>query len=182
VKPEKLWVKASSLGCQVVCDAFEEMYKEPVCADSEIEIDHVIFAAPDVGQGEFDTKFKEQLTSMTDRLTTYVSSDDEALLMSGMINHEQRLGRQNIRAQEPSQMEEMKGLLYIKSLDPDRVNVIDVTPINDSSYKHGYYLECPEFFDDFYQRIFDKNPGMNRRLYLLKAKDGTDYWVLQGGR
>ncbi|MDD5173882.1 MAG: alpha/beta hydrolase [Candidatus Omnitrophica bacterium] len=182
VKPAKLWVKASSLGCQVVCDAFEEMYKNPVCSDSKIEIDHVVFAAPDVGQKEFDTKFKEELTNIAGKLTTYVSSDDEALLMSGMINNEQRLGRQNIRMREPSQMEEMKDLLYIKSLSPDRVNVIDVTPINNASFKHGYYLECPEFFDDFYQRIFDKDPNVNRRLYLLKVKDGTDYWVLQGSK
>lgn len=182
IKPSKLWVKASSLGCQVVCDAFEEMYKDPVCADSEIEINHVVFAAPDVGQKEFDDKFKEQLTGIADKLTTYVSSDDEALLVSGMINQEQRLGRQYIRTKEPSQMEEMKELLYIKSLDPERVNIIDVTPINNASYKHGYYLESPEFFDDFYQRVFDKQPNINRRLYLLKVKDGTDYWVLQGSK
>jgi esterase/lipase superfamily enzyme len=182
VKPAKLWVKASSLGCQVVCDAFEEMYKNPVCAGSEVEIDHVVFAAPDVGQKEFDNKFKERLTNIADKLTTYVSSDDEALLLSGMINRDRRLGRQDIRTKEPSQMDEAKELLYLKSLDPDKINIIDVTPINNSSYKHGYYLECPEFFDDFYQRIFDKNPSMNRRLYLLKAKDGTDYWVLQGSK
>jgi len=182
IKPPKLWIKASSLGCQVVCDAFEEMYKNPVCAGPETEIDHVVFAAPDVSQKEFDAKFKEHLTNLARKLTTYVSSDDEALLMSGMINQEQRLGRQSIRTKEPSQMEAMKELLYMKSLDPDRINVIDVTPINDASYKHGYYLECPEFFDDFYQRIFDKDPSVNRRLYLLKTKDNTDYWVLQGGK
>ena len=90
--------------------------------------------------------------------------------------------RQNIRKQDPPEMDEAKKLLYLKSLDPDRINVIDVTPINNASYKHGYYLECPEFFDDFYQRIFDRNPGMNRRLYLLKFKDNTDYWVLQGNK
>ena len=71
---------------------------------------------------------------------------------------------------------------YLKSLDPEKITVIDVTPINNASFKHGYYLESPEFFDDCYMRIFDKEPNTNRRLYLLKAKDDTDYWVLQGSK
>ena len=182
VKPEKLWVNASSLGCQVVCDAFDHMYKYDDISDKDIEIDHVIFAAPDVGQEEFDSKFKEQLSSMSKKLTAYVSSDDEALLVSGMITREEKLGRQRVRTKAPGQLDEMKKLLYLKSMDPDKVTIIDVTPINQASFKHGYYLESPEFFDDFYQRVFDKQPNVNRRLYLLKVKDGTDYWVLQGNK
>ena len=176
--PKKLWINASSLGCQVVCDAFDQMYKYPDFSDPDTEIDHVVLAAPDVAQNEFDQKFKKQLTALSKRLTAYVSSDDEALLMSGFINDDKRLGRQKFRIKEPEQMEEAKELLYIKSLDPDRVTIIDVTPINEASFKHGYYLESPEFFDDFYQRVFDAQPNVNRRLYLLKAKDNTDYWVL----
>jgi len=179
VKPEKLWVKASSLGCQVVCDAFDHMYKYDELADSELEIDHVIMAAPDVGQDEFDDKFKDELSAMAKKLTTYVSSDDEALLISGFINDGKRLGLQKPRRIESAQEEEAKDALYLKSMAPDKITIIDVTPINDASYKHGYYLECPEFFDDFYQRIFDKQPNVNRRLYLLKTEDNTDYWVLR---
>jgi Uncharacterized protein conserved in bacteria len=182
VKPEKLWVNASSLGCQVVCDAFDRMHTYDEMSDKDIEIDHVIFAAPDVGQDDFDDKFKDQLSDMSKKLTTYVSSDDEALLISGMITQKERLGRQKTQIKESAQMEEMKDLIYLKSLDPDKVIIIDVTPINHSSFKHGYYLESPEFFDDFYQRVFDKQPNVNRRLYLLKVKDGTDYWVLQGSK
>jgi len=182
VKPEKLWLDASSLGCQVVCDAFDTMYKHDDIFDKDLEIDHVILAAPDVGQNEFDNKFKEHLSNMSKKLTAYISSDDEALLISGMITQEKRLGRQKVRIKEPGQMDEMKSLLYLKSMDPDKVTIIDVTPINQASFKHGYYLESPEFFDDFYQRVFDKQPNVNRRLYLLKVKDDTDYWVLQGSK
>ena len=179
IKPAKLWIKASSLGCQVVCNAFDQMHRCPDCSDNEIEIDNVILAAPDVGQKEFDLKFKDQLTVLSKKLTAYVSSDDEALLVSGFINQDERLGRQKMRIKEPEQLEETKDLLYLKSMDPDKFTIIDVTPINQASYKHGYYLESPEFFDDCYMRIFDKEPNVNRRLYLLKAKDNTDYWVLR---
>ena len=179
VKPEKIWINASSLGCQVVCDAFEYLYTNPDYADVETEIDHVVFAAPDVGQDDFDGQFKNELATLSKKLTTYVSSNDEALLMSGFITGKQRLGRQ--KSKEDDQAEEAKDMLYLKSLSPDKITLIDVTPINKASYGHGYYLESPEFYDDFYMRILDKEPNVNRRLYLLKYKDKTDYWVLQGG-
>jgi esterase/lipase superfamily enzyme len=177
VRPGKLWVKASSLGCQVVCDAFDHMYKYDHLSDKELEIDHVVFAAPDVGEGEFDEQFKNEIASLSEKLTTYVSSNDEALLLSSLINDEKRLGRQ--KAQKHEQLEETKAMLYLKSLDPDRISLVDVTPINNSSYKHGYYLESPEFYNDLYMRLFGEKPNANRCLYLLKVSDGTDYWVLR---
>lgn len=180
VKPAKLWIKASSLGCQVVCDAFDHMYKYDDMADKDAEIAHVILAAPDVGKEEFETEFKNEIAALAEKVTVYVSSNDTALLMSGFINMDQRLGRQKIREHE--QTEEAKDLLYLKSLDPEKITLIDVTPINKSSYSHGYYLEDTEFFDDVYTRFFDKEPNVSRRLYLLKYKDHVDYWVMQGGK
>ena len=180
VKPEKLWVEASSLGCQVVCRAFDQMCKYPDLSDPEEEIDHVVLTAPDVGQNDFDTRFKDELASLSKKLTTYVSSDDGALLISGLIDGQRKLGRQRLKVQE--QTEEAKDILYLKSMDPGRITLIDVTPINKASFKHGYYLESPEFYDDFYMRIFDREPIANRHLYLLKVENGTDYWVLRGDK
>jgi len=177
IKPVKLWVKASSLGCQVVCSAFEHMYKYDDMADADYEIAHVILAAPDVGSEEFEAEFKNELAALAEKVTVYVSSNDTALLMSGFINMDKRLGRQKVREYE--QTEEAKDLLYLKSLNPEKITLIDVTPINKSSYSHGYYLEDPEFFDDVYTRFFDKEPNVSRRLYLTKYKDNVDYWVMQ---
>lgn len=182
VGPEKLWIEASSLGCQVLCDAFDSLSKHPHLCDSQTEIDHVILAAPDVGRDEFIAKFKDELSVLSKKLTAYVSSDDDALLMSGIINRDDRLGRVKSGLKEPEQLEEARGLLYLKSMDPERFMIVDVTPINNASFKHGYYLECPEFYDDFYMRIFGIQPNANRRLYLLKFKGDTDYWVLQGSK
>jgi len=177
VRPGTLWIKASSLGCQVVCDAFDHMYKYDHLSDKELEIDHVVFAAPDVGEGEFDEQFKDEIASLSEKLTTYVSSNDEALLLSSVINDEKRLGRQKV--QKHAQLEETKDILYLKSLDPDRISLVDVTPINNASYKHGYYLESPEFYNDLYMRLFGEKPSANRCLYLLEVSGGTDYWVLR---
>jgi esterase/lipase superfamily enzyme len=179
VRPEKLWIKSSSMGCQVVCDAFEHMYKEADLADSETEIAHVIMAAPDVGEKEFDEQFKKEIAALSQKLTTYVSSDDTALLISGIINQEQMLGRHKVEKSE--QYAETKDMLYIKSLDPDRIALIDVTPINHASYRHGYYLESAEFYNDFYMRLLGEKPQANRCLYLMKVDGGTDYWILKEG-
>ena len=182
VKPEKVWIQASSLGCQVVCDAFDTLYKYPDFADPDLEIDHVLLAAPDVSQNQFNNKFKKEFDAISRKLTAYVSSDDGALLMSGLINQDARLGRTKMRIKDPEQLEEARGVLYLKSMEPDRFTVIDVTPVNSSSFRHGYYLECPEFYDDFYMRILDAKPNINRCLYLLKFKTGADYWVMQNSR
>lgn len=179
VKPQKIWIEASSLGAQVLGDAFDQLYKYPDFADPDLEIDHVLLAAPDVSRDEFGDKFKKEFEAIAGKLTAYVSSDDGALLMSGMINQDARLGRVKVHVKEPEQFEEARELLYLKSLSPDRFTVIDVTPVNNSSFRHGYYLECPEFYDDFYMRILDAKPNVNRWLYLLRSKDGMDYWVMQ---
>ena len=182
VKPEKVWIEASSLGCQVVCDAFEELYKQPDFSDEKTEFDHIILAAPDVGKDEFKGRFKDGMIALVDKMTVYVASDDDALLMSGFISGEQKLGRAKLRMKDPEQLEEARDLLYTKSLAPERLMVIDVTPINHASFKHGYYLECQEYYDDFYMRIFDTEPRLNRRLYLLKTVEGVDYWVMQDSK
>ena len=179
IKPGKIWIQSSSIGCQVVCSAFEYMYKHDDLSDPEHEIDHVILAAPDVGEKEFDAQFKNELVSLSKKLTAYVSSDDKALLISEIIEGEKKFGRQTTQINKHEQLNETKDLLYLKSLEPDKFSIVDVTPINVASYRHGYYLESPEYFDDFYIRILDNPPHTNRRIYLLKTKDSADYWVLR---
>jgi len=180
VKPGKIWIQSSSLGCQVVCDAFEHMYKFDDLADKDTEIDHVLLAAPDVGEDEFDHQFRNEIAALSKNLTTYVSSNDAALLVAGLINQDKRLGRQKPTAKEQEQLEEMKDMLYLRSIEPDKIALVDVTPIDRASYGHGYYLEAPAYFDDVYIRFIGKQPHTNRRLYLLKYKDDTDYWLLKG--
>lgn len=179
VKPKKLWIESSSLGCQVVCDAFEWMYKQKDLADAEAEISHVVMAAPDVSKDEFDLKFKDEMAALTEKLTTYVSSDDDALLVAEIIDWEKRLGLQAVKIEKHEQFEEAKDLLYLKSLDPGRISIVDVTMINKASYGHGYDLEAPEFYDDFYMRIFEVSPNNNRRLYLVNVRENVDYWIMR---
>ncbi|MFH1791647.1 MAG: alpha/beta hydrolase [Candidatus Omnitrophota bacterium] len=180
VKPEHIWIIGSSLGCEVICEAFNYMYQHSDFADKEREIDEVILAAPDVRKESFKEHFKDKVTALSKKLTVYVSSNDRALLMSEIISGGDRLGRVEKPAlRKHEQLDETKDILYLKSLEPDLFEVVDVTPINTASYGHGYYLEAPEFYDDVYLRIFDQPSYANRRLYLLKYNDDLDYWVLR---
>ena len=177
---DKIWIQASSLGCQVVCSGFEYMHEHPILADPQEEIDHVFLAAPDIAQEEFDEKFKEEIAALSKSVTTYVSFNDSALLMSSILNDDERLGRQTLKGKTGhDQLYETKGMLYLKSQNPDKIALVDVTPINKASYGHGYYLEDPHYFDDVYLRMFTDPPHRNRRLYLVEYEDGTDYWVLK---
>jgi len=181
VKPKKLWLESSSLGCQVVCKAFEKMSKYPDLADAEAEINHVVMAAPDVSEDEFNTTFKDEICSLSDRFTAYVSSKDRALFIAQIIDWEKKLGFQKVKLEEEEQFEEAKDLLYIKSLAPDKIAVVDVTPINRAGGGHTYYIEAPEFYDDFYMRLFEGFDGKNRRLYLVHTKKDVDYWIMRSG-
>jgi esterase/lipase superfamily enzyme len=165
------------LGCESVCEAFEYMYQHEDMKDADTEMTEVFLAAPDVSEDDFKEKFGHHIAALTDRLTVYVSSDDDALLMSGIITGKKMLGRQKIKS--PEQSEEAKDILLVKSQHPGKVTIVDVTPINNSSFHHGYYMECPEFFDDLYARVHGKGSLFNRRLYLFKYKGEVDYWIMQ---
>jgi esterase/lipase superfamily enzyme len=180
VKPGKLWIESSSMGCQVVCDAFEWMYLQEDLSDPETEISNVVMVAPDVSEDEFDNKFKNEMEALTGELTTYVSSNDQALLMAEVIDWEKKVGRQGYKAESYDQFEEAKDLLYLKSLSPGKVSMVDMSRVNRASYGHGYDLEIPEFYDDFYMRIFEVPAHNNRRLYLIKVSENVDYWIMRG--
>ncbi len=182
VKPQKLWIESASLGCQVVCSAFEWMCRHPDLADPQTEINHTLMSAPDVSRDEFNDTFKNEILALTDKLTVYVSSNDHALLMARILGGEKKFGRQGVSVAKQDQFEEAKELLYLKSLVPDKLSIVDVTSINHASYHHGYDLEAPEFYDDFYMRLFDVSAHKNRRLYIVDADGNTDYWVMRSDR
>jgi len=177
IKPQRLWLGGGSLGAQVICNALSQMMAHSNLADGEKEIDHVFLAAPDVGDDEFDLQFKHEVAALTKDVTVYVSSDDKALLLSGWIHGEKRLGR--TRAEKQKQFEEMIDLLELEAEGAEEITVIDVTPINQATLGHTFYIESSEFYDDLYQRLLDTPPIEARRLYRTNYRDGVFYWILR---
>ena len=180
VRPENLWLVAMSMGGQVVCDSFDYMTAQAHLSDADQEIAHVVLAAPDVAQDEFDRQFAAQIKRLSRHLTVYVSSTDQALLLSQWINRGSRVGRMP-RAEAgagESQFAHADRLLSLRSEGNKEIEVVDVTPINRHRNRHNFLTDDPEFLDELYARLLSPEEPTNRRLYPLRTDAGVAFWVL----
>ena len=181
VRPDNLWLVAMSMGSQVVCDSFDYMAARPTLADAEKEIAHVVLAAPDVAEDEFDQKFAAQISRLSKHLTVYVSSTDQALLLSQWVNRGSRVGR--IAKAQPdgfdhSQFAHADRLLALESAGSKEIEVVDVTPINRHRNRHNFLTDDPEFLDELYVRLLRPEEPMSRRLYPVRTAGGVVFWIL----
>jgi esterase/lipase superfamily enzyme len=182
VQPERLWLVANSMGGEVVVHAFSRLYELPGLADAETEIEHVVLTAPDVSHEEFGRQFSDEISALTRRLTVYVSSNDRALLMSRVLNRERRLGESTVDTANPDQAEEAALALELAEAVPERVSLVDVTPVNRTRNFHNFSLETPEFFDDLFLRLRNLDTPHSRKKYRVRTPRGSEYWVLTQGR
>jgi len=180
VQPDKIWLLANSMGGQVVADAFSHLYQNPAFADAGIEFEDVILTAPDVSHEEFDNQFKREITALTRNLTVYVSSNDRALVMSRLVNRgDTRRGESTL---SPDMLDEAARVADLVDPDSELVTLVDVTPVNRTRNFHNFSLETPEFFDDMFLRLTNKQTPFSRPLYQLQTPEGATYWVLTPGR
>ncbi len=181
VRPDNLWLVALSMGGQVVSDGFEYMAQRAELADAEKEIAHVVLAAPDVAEDEFDQQFAVQIRQLSKHLTVYVSSTDQALLLSQWINRGSRVGRV-ARAQpdgfDHTQFELGDELLALRSAGGYEIEVVDVTPINQHRNRHHFLTDDPQFLDELYLRLLRPMNPVSRRLYPARTEDGVAFWIL----
>ncbi len=179
VQPQRLWLVANSMGGQVVADAFSKLYAQSDFADATPEIEHVVLTAPDIGQHEFDQKFRDEILALTKHLTVYVSSNDRALLVSRLINREARRGESTLSS---DQFEEAVWVADLMQPADRVISLVDVTPVNRTRNFHNFSLETPEFFDDLFLRLSNETTPRSRLLYQIQTPDGRVYSVLTRGR
>ena len=179
VQPERLWLMANSMGGQVVADAFSLLYQQQDLADAETEIEDVVLTAPDVSQEEFDQQFKREISALARNLTVYVSSNDRALLASRLINRGARRGESTL---SPNQFEEAVRLAELVAPGSELITLVDVTPVNRTRNFHNFSLETPEFFDDLFLRLTNRQTPRSRPIYHIKTPEGAVYSVLTRGR
>jgi len=174
-----IWVLGSSLGCQTICDAMTWMVTQTDLADDEPELAHIVLAAPDVSQHEFDQRFASELRAISRFTTVYVSSNDQALLLSELINRGPRLGRRPVAdAGGGSQVDEAIDLLDLKAAGCEQLSLIDATPINRTRNLHHFFTDSAEFFDDLYRVLMQPGSTVARRLYPLRGDDGASCFIL----
>lgn len=182
IRPERLWILANSLGGQVVVKAFHYLNQDPAFADAEVEVDEVVLTAPDVGKGEFNERFKQDLAALARHTTLYVSSNDRALLLSRLVNRERRLGESSLSVDTAELIGEVEELMGLVEADSDHVELVDVTPVNRTRNFHNFSLEVPEFFDDIYLRLANPETPLNRLRFEFRTPEGKRYSVLTRDR
>jgi esterase/lipase superfamily enzyme len=179
VQPERLWVMANSMGGQVVVKAFDELYRNDRFVGDAPKIEHVVLTAPDVGQEEFDQRFRERILALSRYLTVYVSSNDRALLVSRLLNRQARSGESTL---SPDQLGEAARIYRMINPGDHAISLVDVTPVNRTRNFHNFSLETPEFFDDLFLRLANEEEPRSRLLYKVETPEGRVYSVLTRGR
>ena len=182
VQPERIWIVANSMGAQVVVYAFSELYQDQEFADEVPEFANVVLTAPDVDRNRFTEQFKQEIASLSQMLTVYVSSNDRALLMSRLLNRGRRLGESTFQPKNEHEFETASDIYSIVRPDDKLITLIDVTPINRTRNFHNFSLETPEFFDDLYLRLVNDGSVGSRTEYRVKTDDGRQYSILTRGR
>lgn len=182
---ENIWLLGSSLGCQTICDAFAWLSDQPDLLQGKPKITQVVFSAPDVSAEAFDEKFSERIQALSQHLTTYVSSNDRALLMSQWINGSRRLGRKAEVMMPPEdrvgqyEFEEALELLELRAKGASNISIVDATPINLYRNLHHFFTDSSAFFDDLYQHLLSPDDIISRRLHTVRANpQGATYWIL----
>ena len=182
VQPQRLWLLANSMGCEVVVNAFTLLYQDADLADAETEIEDVVLAAPDISHEKFGRQFKQEISALTRNLTVYVSSNDRALLMSRILNRGRRLGESTVNLANPDQSDEAAKAFELVEPGSERVTLVDITPVNRTRNFHNFSLETPEFFDDLFLRLTNSETPRSRLQYRVRTPNGAAYWVLTRGR
>ena len=176
VKPPKIIVIAHSLGCRLVCLALQELYNDPNTRN--LKLDHVIFLAPNIDREEFDQNFKSELQTLVNRLTIYVASDDNILLLGKLLYNVDSIGLPE-QFSPDTNLDEIQTFLYYEKQLPGKIDLVDVSfSKKDFLRKHRLFLERP-VLEDLFWLIHDDYPAARRHLLKYKgSKSRTDYWVI----
>src|SRR5260370_20774485 len=162
VKPQKIVIIAHSLGSQLVCLALQKMYNNPNAKN--VKLDHVIFLAPNIDGDEFDQNFKSALAALVSRVTIYVSSNDNALLLTKLLYNIDSIGLPE-RFSADTNLDEIQAFLSYGTELPEKIDLVDVSFLakKDLLKKHRIFLDRP-VLEDLFWLIHNDQPAEKRLL------------------
>src|SRR5260370_27614649 len=162
VKPQKIVIIAHSLGSQLVSLALQKMYNNPNAKN--LKLDHVIFLAPNIDGDEFDQSFKSALAALVNRVTIYVSSDDNVLLLSKLLYNIDSMGLPE-RFSADTNLDEIQAFLSYGKEIPEKIDLVDVSFLakKDLLKKHRIFLDRP-VLEDLFWLMHNDHPAENRHL------------------
>jgi len=154
----------------------QKLYNDPNTRN--LKLDHVVFLAPNVDRAEFDQNFKAEFQALVNRLTIYVASDDNILLLGKLLYNVDSIGLPE-QFSPDTNLDEIQTFLYYEKQLPGKIDLVDVSfSKKDFLRKHRLFLERP-VLDDLFWLIHDDYPAAKRHLLKYKGgKSRTDYWVI----
>lgn len=176
VKPQRIIVVAHSLGCRLVCLALHKLYNDQTAKN--LKLDQVIFLAPNVDKEEFDEDFKSELQSLVNRITIYVASDDNVLLLAKLLYNVDSIGLADHFSPDTN-LDEIQTFLYYKKQLPDKIDLVDLSFFSkkDSLRKHRVFLERP-VVEDLFWLIHDYPASKRHLLKYGESESRSNYWVI----
>ena len=176
VTPSQVIIIAHSLGCRLVCLGLHQLSNDPDAKN--VRLDQVIFLVPNVDREEFDKNFKSELQTLVKRLTIYVASDDNLLLLGKLLYNVDSIGLPE-KFSPDTNLDEIQTFLYYEKQLPGKIDLVDVSfAKKDFLRKHRLFLERP-VLEDLYWLIHDDYPAAKRHLLKYNgSKKPTDYWVI----
>jgi len=153
---------AHSMGNRALLPALQQLEADASFKNAT-EFRQIVLAAPDVDRDVFIALAKE-ITRPDNRMTLYVSSKDQALLVSHKLFHTQ-----------PRAGEATPNPIVLSGVD-----TIDVSGVNTDLLGHSYYGDSQSVVGDLL-RIFDGERAP--RPGLSKASIGAlAYWIMHGAQ
>jgi esterase/lipase superfamily enzyme len=153
------------------------MYNNPNAKN--VKLDHVIFLAPNIDGDEFDQNFKSALAALVNRVTIYVSSDDNALLLSKLLYNIDSIGLPE-RFSADTNLDEIQAFLSYGKEIPEKIDLVDVSFLakKDLLKKHRIFLDRP-VLEDLFWLIHNDHPAEKRHLLKYEqSKTAANYWVI----
>src|SRR5260370_5254212 len=84
------------------------------------------FLMPNVDREEFDQDFKSELQNLVNRITIYVASDDNVLLLAKLLYNVDSIGLTEHFSPD-TELDEIQTFLYYEKQIPDKIYLVDVS-------------------------------------------------------
>ncbi|MCC9605049.1 alpha/beta fold hydrolase [Blastopirellula sp. JC732] len=159
-KNTRIHIIGHSMGTRIVHESLRQMYAEK--SPTLEALDSLVLAAPDIDRRQFHLELEQIVRQLDLPITLYASANDKALMISGQLHDNTRLGDV---APEP--------------VIVPGVETIDCSMINTDFLGHGYYGDSDDLLKDLFQVIRDDRRAEQRfGLILQQLDDKRRYWHL----
>ena len=155
-KFKHLHLIAHSMGNRLICNALYELRNDT----TNLRIDQVIMAAPDVFADQFEQKLASAIMDKAEHVTIYTARNDEAIRASKFFHHDVRLGQIGL----PPPLYVLPG-----------IDIIDATTQKMDLLGHGRFAQSPVILLDI-ETIFETDKSAALRNVLMRPIGTFKYY------